>query len=150
VIKYQNTQQFCECQLVSIWNACRFWGSDWFVWGVDEQEIPRQFTKKYYAACDDANAVHGGVIGIDKQIKKYGIKAVRGKFTLKWFKSHLPIEVSVFCHRGYHSVLAVRVDHGDVILANYAFGRLHRMKWKRLLKIANKECAPCQYVMRKR
>jgi len=143
MVKYQNIQEFCECQLVSVWNACRFWG-------IDEQKIPHQFTKKYKAACDSANAVHGGVIGIDKQLKKYGVKMVGGELTLKWVREHLPVELSVFCHRGYHSVLVVKVDRCDMILTNYAWGRLYRMRWSHLAKIADKRIKPRQYIMRKK
>lgn len=135
---YQNRQLWCECQLVAIWNAVRFFGG----------ETPCMGTPEYEEACEEACAIAGGVIGVDQQMDKFKIKAIRGKYRLDWVRSHLPVHFRVFCHRGYHSVLAVEVRRSEVLLTNYAIGRTHWMPWKKLLEISNQRSRPVQYVMR--
>lgn len=136
MIKYQNGQLYCECQLVAIWNACRFWGLG---------GVPVPGTSEYRDACEEAHAICGGVIGVNKQIQKYHLVAEPGFYKLAWVRSHLPVEFSVFCHRGYHAILAVAVRNKWVLVANYAQNRSHWIGWTKLKKIANKRVLPIQF-----
>lgn len=134
-IKYQNTQLWCECQLVSIWNACRYWGLNYPVMG----------TKEYRASCAEARAIKGAAVNATKQFRKFGITRSCGYYVLSWVRYNLPVEFSVFCHRGYHSVLAVAADDDRVLLANYAYGITYWLNWDRLYDISNKRVKPVQF-----
>ena len=119
-MRYQNNQLWSECQLVSIWNACRYWGMDnYLIMG----------TKRYKLACRDAKAIGGSVIGLSSQLRKYNIVRVFGSLNFMWARNHLPIELGVHCHRGYHSVLVVDTCGHEALLANYARDRTYWLGW---------------------
>lgn len=134
-IRYQNTQLWNECQLVSIWNACRYWGLDCPVIG----------TKEYRLSCVEACAINGGATRVARQFRKCGIVRVYGRYNLIWVRRNLPVEFGVFCGRGYHSVLAVDVRGDKVLLANYARGITYWLSWGKLLDISDKDCLPVQF-----
>ena len=134
-IRYQNNQLWYECQLVSIWNACRYWGLDYPIMG----------TREYKLACAEACAISGAAIGVASQFRKYGIVRIYGGYNFIWVKCNLPVEFGVFCHHGCHSVLAVAVRSKKVLLANYARDRTYWMDWDRLCKISNKRWKPVQF-----
>lgn len=107
---YQNTQLFCECQIVSLWNAARFWGLG--------SLVPKMGTRRYKDICRRANAIYGGVINIDFEAERLGL----AYFPIEWDKltpmlpgvsTQLPCVMNVFCERGYHSVLAVAHRIGE-------------------------------------
>lgn len=124
-MKYQNAQLYSECQLVAMWNAARFWSMN--------VSLPKMGTRRYRKICKDALALHGAAINPLDEEHRVGLARNYGPHErLGWVRKHLPVHVSVFCHRGYHSVLIVGVEGNDVLLANYAKRRLHRMTWKRL------------------
>ena len=137
--RYQNNQLWYECQLVAVWNAIRFWGGG--------ENLPVMGTPSYKQACEHARAIVGGVIDLDRELEIYNVHRVRGKYDLRWIRSHLPVHFAVFCHRGYHSVLAVGIYGSSLLLANYARNRLHWMPWSILLSKANKRVKPLQYVV---
>jgi hypothetical protein len=137
VMRYQNRQIYCECQLIAIWNAARFWG---------RSDLPEMGTADYKKRCERAAAIAGGAIFPNFELKTFGLVASRGKYTFRWVCSNLPTHFAVFCHRGYHSVLVVEVKGSKVLLVNYAKGRTHWMEWTRLLAISNRRVAPVHYV----
>jgi len=55
--KYQNNQLWCECQLVALWNACKFLG----------KEPPILGSSDYCFVCIDSGGVYGGCINIEKE-----------------------------------------------------------------------------------
>ena len=136
--KYINNQFYCECQLIAIWNAAKFYGF----------ETPEPETRQYKTICKESRCLYGGCIDVDKEKERLNISSTRGLYSFKWVKYHLPVHFRVFCHRGYHSVLVVEVDNKDVILANYARNRLHRMSWKQLKEISNRLTKPEQFIIK--
>jgi len=134
-IRYQNTQLWNECALVSIWNACRFWGLDYPVMG----------TKEYRLSCVEACAINGGATRVARQFRKCGIVRVYGKYVFGWVRRNLPVEFSVFCHRGYHSVLVVAVKRNRVLLTNYARDMTYWLSWDKLLDMSDEKCRPVQF-----
>ena len=134
-IRYQNTQLWNECALVSIWNACRFWGLDYPVMG----------TKEYRLSCVEACAINGGATRVARQFRKCGIVRVYGKYVFGWVKWNLPVEFSVFCHRGYHSVLAVDVRDDRILLTNYAYDMTYWLSWDKLFDMSDDKCRPVQF-----
>jgi hypothetical protein len=136
--RYQNRQQWCECQLVAIWNAVRFWGST--------KGIPEMGSCIYRSRCALARAIYGGAIETEHEFKHFGLMRQKGRFNLRWVRSHLPSHFAVFCHQGYHSVLVIGIRGSKVLLANYAEGRTFWMEWKRLLELSNRRVPPTWYV----
>jgi hypothetical protein len=134
MIKFIHNQKFCECQLISLWNSAIFLGL--------ESLIPKQYSKKYKAICHRAKCIYGGVIDKDFEIKRLNLKSTTGSYNLRWIKKNLPVELSIFCHRGYHSILIVGIKNNNITLANYAKNRLHIIKWNKLLKKANRHVLP--------
>jgi len=101
---YQNKQLYCECQLVSVWNAARFWGY--------EDLVPKMGTRKYKSICKKARCLCGSAININFEIERLGL----GLLPLSWRENSicelLPCAMKVFCERGYHSVLAIAHKNG--------------------------------------
>lgn len=125
-IKYQNNQLWCECQLVSLWNAFRFFG----------KEPPIIGTGEYCIACIDARSIYGAAINITRERKRLGMVFVLGKYKLKWIRKNLPVHLCLFTkHRGYHSVLIVEVKKNMLLLANYTRGRLQWLSWNSIKKM---------------
>ena len=119
--RYQNHQLFCECRLVSLWNAARYYGI----------KPPEPGSKRYKEACEEGCCIIGACINITKEEKRLGLKGVRGKKTLQWIRRNLPVELGVrHPRRGFHSVLIVEVRKSRLLLANYTRGRLYWMDWK--------------------
>ena len=121
-MKYQNNQLWSECQLVSIWNARRFWGLD----------APRMGTKEYEKICKQFHCISGACLGLRKDPESFGIKRINGGRNLRWIKKNLPVEIGIYCHRGYHSVLIVDYKGDKLLLTNYARGRTHWIEWIKL------------------
>jgi len=132
-MKYQNNQLYCECQLVALWNAARFYGIN---------DIPQMGTQLYDDICDKGCCVYGGCININHEWDRLNLKAIRGTMNLRWVKKNIPVHFAVFCHRGYHSVLAVKVVKNKITLANYARNRLHTIDWNILKSKHNKNVKP--------
>jgi hypothetical protein len=141
--KYQNKQLWCECWLVSLWNAYRFFG----------KIPPTMGTPEYRKICEDACCISGACFnsGIERERKRLGIKFVPGQYKLSWIKNNLPVELSLFTkHRGYHSVLVVKTWKNKIQLANYTYGKLQWLPWSRVLELCNKRECPCSYQLSNR
>jgi len=138
--KHWNDQRYCECQLIALWNAAIYHGI----------EVPVRYGKEYMEDCDKARAIHGGCIHSNHVVNKLDLRAVRGRLSWGWIKDNCPVELKIFCHRGYHSVLAVAVNlkKKKVLLANYAKGRLYWLNVARLIKIHNKQAVPVGWVVK--
>ncbi len=135
--RYINNQKFSSCQLVSLWNTALFHNLD--------PNAPPINSKKYREICKKAGCLYGGVINMNFEIDRLGMKAVSGKYNLRWIKNNLPVSLSIFCHRGYHSVLVVDVYKNNLTLTNYAKNRLHKLKWNALLNKVNKNTNPVSW-----
>jgi hypothetical protein len=134
-MKYQNNQLYCECQLVALWNAARFYGID----------VPTIGTKQYKCICDESGCLYGGCININKEISRLGLKIIPGRTDILWVRKNIPVHFAIFCHRGYHSVLAIDVVGRNVKLANYAHNRLHSLSWDVLKSKKNERVRPYSY-----
>lgn len=141
-MKYLNNQKYYECQLITLWNVAIFWGLG--------KLVPKQFSKNYKRICDRARCMYGSVIDKEFEIKRLNLKAIIGKYNLKWIKYNLPVELSIFCHRGYHSVLIVGIVDKNIILANYARNRLHKISFIKLFKKVNKHLKPISWKLKKK
>ncbi len=135
--QYLNNQKYCECQLISLWNTVIFFGLDHLV--------PKINSKKYKLICKKALCIHGGVIRKNFEIERLNLKFIKGVYKLNWIKKHLPVELSIHCHRGYHSILIIDINKNNLTLTNYARNRLHKIKWKSLLDKVNKHINPISW-----
>jgi hypothetical protein len=68
------------------------------------------------------------------------LKPIIYKINFMWSINHLPIEFKIFCHRGYHSVLAIKFDwySRKFLVCNYAKNITYWLNWKKLKKMQNK------------
>ena len=140
--KYWNNQKYSECHLVSIWNAAMFYGVT----------VPVRYGDEYITDCEKGYAINGSCINSSHVVEKMHLRAVKGRLCWNWIKVNCPIEFSVFCHRGYHSVLGVGINHKkkEVLLANYDRGRLRWMEVDKLIAIHNKNLHPVKWCQRRR
>lgn len=122
-MKYFNNQKYCDCQFISLINATIFWNNFKL----------KPYSKKYMELANKAFCINGGCINLEEAYKYLGVKFKKGKYDLKWIRSHLPVQISIFCHKGCHSVLIVKVKNNKLCLTNYANNRLHWISFKRLL-----------------
>ena len=136
---YQNNQQWSECNLVSIWNAARFFGMS--------DNIPVMGTPEYQASCVIAGSIYGAAINVDAELRQQKLSTSQGLFCLSWLSSNLPVTFAVFCRRGHHSVLAVAVKDGQIMLANYAKGRTQWVSWSKLLEMSNVQVLPVKFTV---
>lgn len=128
--KYWNNQRYSECKLVSLYNAAIF----------HNLPTPIRYGEEYIQDCEKAYAITGPALttGTERVIAKLNLKPIPIQCTLDEIRKNLPVEFSVFCHRGYHSILAVKVKGNRVLLTNYARGRTHWMPYNKLKRIHNK------------
>jgi len=135
-MRYQNNQLYFECQLISLWNASRYYNI----------EIPKIGSKEYNRICDESRCIYGGCIDIEKEKQRLGLRSMRGKYNLIWVRNNLPVHFSIFCHRDYHSVLGIKIYKTKILLANYAYNRTHWISWKNLReRIIMNKCLICGY-----
>jgi hypothetical protein len=132
--KYWNNQIYAECQLVSIWNAAIFYGIP----------VPERYGKTYRWYCRESCAIHGGALNIELITKNLRLYAYPFKLSWMYLIKNIPCEFSIFCKRGYHSVLvvAVNIKNKKVLLTNYARNRTYWMPWKTLRKKQNRHRSP--------
>ena len=131
-MKYQNNQLYSECQLVSIWNAARFLET------TSEINIPQMGSDKYLQILDSCRCIYGGCIVSDYERERVGLKRIKGKMDLNFIINNLPYEFTLHCHRGYHSVLGIKVKDNKILLTNYAIGRLYWLNWETVKEKQNK------------
>ncbi len=138
--KYWNGQRYCECHLIALWNAATHYGIP----------VPVRYGKEYVEDCDKARAIHGGCIHSNHVIDKLQLEAVKGFLTWDWIKDNCPVELKIFCHRGYHSVLVVGVNlkKKKILLANYAKDRLCWLKIERVIEMHNNHASPVGWVVK--
>lgn len=139
-MRYWNNQKYCECQLITLWNAAIYY----------KIRVPIRYGKEYVMDCEKAYAINGGCINSNHVINKLNLKAIKGKLDWNWIKVNCPIEFSIFCHRGYHSVLAIDINlkNKKVLLANYAREKLYWIKIDKLIKMHNKNVNPIKWNLR--
>jgi hypothetical protein len=133
----QHMQRWSECQLVSLWNAAR-------LLGVDEGLIPTPRQKRYRRIAADCGCLFGACVTVEPELERLGLRLVPGSWSVRWIMKNLPVELGLFCHRGFHSVLAVAFrspigpspDNWELQLANYARGRLQWVGWSRIKKMS--------------
>ena len=137
--KYWNNQKYSECQLIALWNSAIY----------HNIPLPVRYGTEYIKDCEMAFAINGGAINTNLVIKKLGLTPKHGQLKWNWIKKNCPIEFKIFCHRGYHSVLAVDVDYENkrILLANYAFNRLHWMKVEKIIEKHNKTVKPIKWLV---
>lgn len=112
--KYWNEQMYSECQLVTIWNAALFHGIS----------VPEQFGDEYKTACEKCCCTIGACINTTSVSENLGLISVDGLLEFEWVKNNLPVEFSIYCHRGHHSVLCVdiNIENEQVLITNYFKG----------------------------
>lgn len=128
-MKYQNTQFFCECQLVALWNAYRFHG----------KEPPKLKSWEYALICIDSGGIYGSCTKARREARRLGLRYVLGRWSMDWVKKNLPVRFGLFTkHRGYHDVLCIKVCKKKLLLANYARGRLYWLSWRNVKKMKDR------------
>lgn len=132
-MKYQNIQFWSECQLVTLWNACRFYG----------KKFPEPKSWQYAQICIASGGIYGSCTSITKEIRRLRLKFVKGRWSLLWVKKNLPVRFVLFTkHRGYHDVLCVGVRKDKLLLANYTRGRLYWLPWSNVKRMKNRHKVP--------
>ena len=135
--KYYNYQEYCDCQFISLINACIFWNKPHI----------KPHSEKYKKLAKKAGCIHGGCIDLREVYKLLNVKFKPGKLNLSWVKKNLPVHFAIFCHKGYHSVLCIKVEGNKLHLANYATNRLHTMEWKKFKMKNNRRINPEQIIV---
>lgn len=133
--KYWNGQQHFECQLVTLWNAAIYYGI----------KVPERYGPEYQADCEKACAIIGSVIDKEHVIQKLRLKAIRGKLKWRWVKRNLPVEFTIYSHRGNHSILAIEVRKKSLIVLNHFKGFNCRLSWKVIKKMHNQHTVPIKW-----
>lgn len=136
--KYINNQKWCDCQLITLLNACIFY---------NKIKI-KPYSKKYNILAEITGSVHGSCLNKNVAYDMLGVSFENGKMDFNWIKNNLPVEFSVFCHRGYHSVLAVKVKNDKIQLANYYRNKLYSISWNSLIKMQNRHVKPSKIIMK--
>ncbi len=127
-MKYYNNQKYNDCQFISIINACIYWNIQYII----------PYSKKYNEIAKRACCINGGCINLTNAFKLLDIECIYGKMNLGWVKSHLPVEFSIHCHRGFHSVLCIGVENKKLCLTNYSRNKLQWLNWNKIKEIQNK------------
>lgn len=113
--KYQNKQKYSECQLVSIWNAARYYGM--------EDKVPKLGTIEYEQACEDFHCKNGSCLRPGKELNRLGLKMIKGKWDYSWIANNLPVELSISPpNRRVHSILVVGALFNTLEIANFGEG----------------------------
>ena len=119
-MRYQNKQRHSECQLVSLWNAARYF----------DIKTPEFGSRQYEDACEKACCITGACIDIREEEKRLRLQRVQGEQSLHWVRHNLPVELGIHHpKKGFHSVLIVKVKQDRVLLANYARDRVFWLRW---------------------
>lgn len=125
-MKYQNVQFWSECQLVSTWNAGRYYG----------KKVPEPGIWEYALIVIESGGIYGSCTSIKKELRRLRLKFVEGRKSLSWIKKNLPVELGLFTkHRGYHSVLCINVQNNKLLLLNYARRKSLWLSWKKVKKM---------------
>ena len=134
--RYQNKQKWCECQLISLWNAAVYHG----------KIPPRYGSKQYRFLCEQAGTVIGerqfakeGVhIRLDHELRRLNMDVKYGRWDFKWVRKNLPVALTVESENlegCYHNVLAVDVNvrKKQFLIANLKLdGNAYWVKWSYL------------------
>jgi len=139
--KYWNGQKYCECHLIALWNAAIYYNL----------KVPERYGNEYEKDCYSTACISGACINDNKIKKKLGLHAIKGILTWDWIKDNCPIEFKLFCHRGYHSTLAIDVNYKKqkVLLTNYAVDKLYWLSINKILMKHNKFVNPIKWVIDK-
>lgn len=147
MVKYWNNQKHSECQLVTICNAAIYHGI---------KPIER-YGSQYITYCKQMGMIHGEEVEgrdfmEDLIAEKLKIMRMEGFYSFNWIKENLPVEFTLYSmfapFWGNHSVLAVGAnkEKKKILITNYAKGRLHWMKFDKLIKIKNGNKHPVKWV----
>jgi len=134
-MQYQNYQLFCECSMVALWNAARYFNLS----------VPIVGSRLYIKICKEAGCIHGGCISREPERERLKITINPGSWSYEWISKNIPVHLALFTHRGYHSVLVVAENNSRLLLANYARGRTHWMRWGTILEKRNQHAIPYSY-----
>lgn len=116
-----------ECQLVTIWNACRYYGFN---------NVPKIGSKEYKDKCRKYKCINGFAIGTINELVSYGLTFHVGKWDKEWIISNIPIECAIFKNElGTHSILIVKYENDRFLVTNYAKDRTHWMTYEQLHNI---------------
>lgn len=137
MVKYINNQKYCDCSFITLINATIFWDK--------VQLLP--YTKRYNKLAADAGCIYGSCLNLNEVYTLLNITTVKGKMNLKWIRTHLPVSFSIFCHRGFHSVLCVAVKNNKLCLTNYYRNKLKWVEWCKIKKIQCKRLKPKQILI---
>lgn len=138
--KYINNQRYWDCTLITLINATIFWNR---VRVLPDSDIYQQFVKYSYGTVGACFSSY-----VNDVARFLGLKRIKGQLTLKWVRTHLPVEFTVFCHRGYHSVLCIAVKNNKLCLTNYSHDRLAWISWEKVKSMHNKRAAIEQLLLK--
>ena len=124
-MKYYNNQKYCDCQLIALVNASVYF---------NKLKL-KPNTKLYNYIAREAGCIYGACIDLTKAEKYINAKYVKGKLNLSWIKNHLPVKLNLFCFRGFHSVLCIKVTKNKLQLVNYRRNSLISLPWNNVKKM---------------
>lgn len=127
--KYYNTQEYYDCQFITLINACIYWDKPYI----------KPYSRQYNKLMRDSGCRYGACINLSEAYDLLRIKFVYEDINLNWVRNHLPVQFEVFTkHRGYHSILCVGVKGNKLQVTNYTWGRLQTLTWQKIKSMQNK------------
>ena len=136
-MKYQNTQHYSECQLVTLLNVVRYFGM--------EDNVPELDTKEYEKMCIKYHCICGSCLNMEEAYDEYNLKRETGTWEFNWISRNVPIELSVSTKRqGNHSILVIKCKDDKFLVTNYIKGRVQWLQFSQLekMKINNNHFLP--------
>jgi len=163
VSKYQNGQKWCECSLVAMWNAARYFGLS----------APKIGTREYYDRCRATGkfTLKNGIVNEKRfnrwfdgwefyeELERLGLNFKLMRYNFRGLSTNLPFDITIYpCKSTYngnglawsHTVLAVDVNRRDrkFLLANYDKTKMCWLSWDFIKRRKDDRFPPKSYSSR--
>ena len=126
--RYYNTQQYYDCQFITLINACIYW----------DKPFINPYSRQYNKIMKGSGCRYGSCIDLSEAYDLMRIKFVCGDINLNWVRNNLPVQFEVFTkHRGYHSILCIDVSGNKLQVTNYAHEKLQTLTWQKIKNMQN-------------
>ena len=79
-MKYQNTQRYSECQLVTLFNVVKYFNIG---------TVPELGTEEYEMMCVKYHCVSGSCLNMVEAYIEYGLKRKTGKWDFDWISKNI-------------------------------------------------------------
>jgi len=111
---YIKTVKYPCCQLVTLFNVCRFFG----------MKHPALYTPEFEELVDLVGCRHGSALFIEKAAVRLGLVIKEGELSYQWIKNHLPVSLAVHDPKyGFHNILIVKAYRYRLQVCSFSPGR---------------------------